>query len=106
MKPTKLFTLSAVVALSSVLACSEDEPPAPEKKDVAVACRDMCTDSAFTSFKKDEQPNEVNCFCSVGTATSKVEAEKCTKMCTSIGKSGGKPFGATATGNPDSCQCE
>jgi hypothetical protein len=102
----KLFTLSAVAALSSILACSDDEAPAAEKKDVQVACNEMCRDSAFTNAKKDEQPNEVNCFCSVGQASSKVEEATCTKMCTSIGKSGGKPFGATASGNPDSCQCE
>jgi hypothetical protein len=106
MKPTKLFTLSAVAALSSLLACSDDAPAAPEKKDVGIACSEMCRDSGFTTFKKDEQPNEVNCFCSVGPASSVVKPEACTKMCTSIGKGGGKPFGATATGNADSCQCE
>jgi hypothetical protein len=107
MKPTKItFTLSAVAVLSSIVACSDDEPAAAEKKDVQLACNEMCRDSGYTTGTKDEQPNEVNCFCSVGQASSKVEATSCTKMCTSIGKSGGKPFGANAAGNPDSCQCE
>ena len=106
MKPIKL-TLSAVVALSAVIGCSDDPAPAPEKKDVQLACNEMCRDSGFSSSKKDEQTNEVNCFCSVTTtaATSKVEETRCKKMCTEIGKSTGKPFGQTTAGNPDSCQC-
>jgi hypothetical protein len=102
----RTFTLSAVVVLSSIVACSSDDAPAPEKKDVGVACSEMCRESGFTSFKKDEQANEVNCFCSVGPASAVVKAESCTKMCSSIGKGSGKPFGATATGNADSCQCD
>lgn len=107
MKPTKItFTLSAVAVLSSLIACSDDDPAAAEKKDVQLACNDMCRTSGFTNAKKDEQPNEVNCFCSVGQASSKVEAATCTKMCTDIGKSKGAPFGSNAGGNPDACQCE
>lgn len=105
MKPLKL-TLSAVAALSCVIACSDDEAATPEKKDVGLACSEMCRDSGFTSFKKDEQPNEVNCFCSVGPASAKVDDAKCTQMCSSIGKGSGKPFGATASGNADGCQCD
>lgn len=107
MKPIKL-TLSAVVALSSIVACSSDDSSTPEKKDVQLACNEMCTASGFTSARKDEQPHEVNCFCSVTTnaATANVDLATCQKMCTSIGKSGGKPFGTTSTGKQDSCQCE
>ena len=103
---TRTFTLSAVAVLSTIVACSSDDEPAPEKKDVAVACSDMCRDSGFTSFKKDEQPKEVNCFCSVGPASAKVDDATCSKMCTAIGIGAGKPFGATASGNADGCQCQ
>lgn len=103
---TKTFTLSAVVMIGAIAACSSDDAPAPEKKDVGVACSDMCRESGFTSFKKDEQPKEVNCFCSVGPASAAVKAETCTKMCTAIGIGAGKPFGSTASGNADSCQCQ
>lgn len=106
MKPLKL-TVSAVVALSSIVACgSDDETAAAEKKDVQLACNDLCRTSGFTNAKKDEQPNEVKCFCSVGNASAKVEATTCTKTCTDIGKASGKPFGTNAGGNPDSCQCQ
>jgi hypothetical protein len=102
----KLFTLSAVAALSTILACSDDETAAPEKKDVGLACSEMCRDSGFTSSKKEEAPKEVNCYCSVGPASAKVEDATCTKMCTAIGIGAGKPFGATGAGNANSCQCQ
>jgi len=106
MKRVKL-TLSAVVALSSIVACSSDDPaPAPEKKDVQLACNEMCRTSSYTNAVKDEQTNTVSCFCSVGQASSKVEATACTKMCTDIGKSKGTAFGANNAGNADSCKCE
>ena len=104
---TKTFTFSAVAVLSAIVACGGDDAAAPETKDVQLACNEMCRDSAFTSAKKDEQPKEVNCFCSVGQAASKVEPATCSKFCSAIGKGGtGKPFGSTATGNADSCQCQ
>ena len=102
----KTFTLSAVALLSTIVACSSDDAPATEKKDVGLACSDMCRASGFTTFKKDEQPHEVNCFCSVGPASASVSAENCTKMCTEIGVGAGKPFGQTASGNAESCQCQ
>lgn len=102
----KTFTLSAVVALSTIVACSSDDAPAPEKKDVGVACSDMCRASGFTTFKKDEQAKETNCFCSVGPASAAVSAENCTKFCSEIGIGAGKPFGQTASGNAESCQCQ
>jgi hypothetical protein len=105
MKPIT-FTLSAVVALSSIVACSSDEAPAPEKKDVQLACNELCRASGFSDGNKKEETNEVNCFCSVGAASAKVEVTTCTKMCSDIGRSGGKPFGSNVGGNPDSCQCD
>lgn len=102
----KLFTLAAVAALSSIVACSDDEPAAAEKKNLQVACNEMCRTSAFTSATTDERSSEVSCFCSVGQASSKVEAATCSKMCTDIGKGKGTPFGANAGGNPDACKCE
>lgn len=105
MKPIT-FTLSAVAVLSSILACSEDEPAKAEAKDVQLACNEMCRASGFTNAVKKEEANEVNCFCSVGPASAKVETAPCEKMCKDILKNGGKPFGQTAAGNPDSCQCQ
>ena len=102
----RTFTLSAVAVLSTIVACSSDDAAAPEKKDVGLACSDMCRESGFTSFTKDEQPHEVNCFCSVGPARASVNAETCSKMCTAIGIGAGKPFGATQSGNANSCQCQ
>ena len=108
MNPTKL-TLSSVVALSAVIvACSSsDDTPAPEKKDVQLACNELCTASSFTNGKKDEQATTVSCFCSVTTsaATANVDAKTCQKFCSDIGKTGGTPFGNTTTGKQDSCKC-
>jgi hypothetical protein len=105
MKPL-VFTVSSVVALSSIIACSSnDAAPAPEKKDVQLACNDMCEAASFSSAKKDDTTSTVSCYCAVGNASAKVEATMCTKFCTDIGKGQGTPFGSNAGGNPDSCKC-
>jgi hypothetical protein len=111
MKPTGTarltFTLSAVVVLSSIVACSsDDDTPAPEKKDAQLACNDLCRASAYTNATQREEGKQLNCYCSVGPASAKVEVTACTKMCSDIGRSGGKPFGANVSGNPDACQCD
>jgi hypothetical protein len=103
---TRTFLLAAAAVLSTMVACSSDDEPVAEKKDVGIACSEMCRDSGFTSSKKEEAPTEVNCYCSVGPASAKVEDATCTKMCTAVGIGAGKPFGATGSGNANSCQCQ
>lgn len=91
------LTLTAIVlgALALTVACGDDE----ETGDVKGSCDSMCKSAGFTASRLDEQPHELNCFCTGGTGT--VTAEACTNMCKSAGKPG-EPFGK----GPDACQCQ
>jgi hypothetical protein len=96
---------SVLVVLASVLvlvACSSDDE-AGGSKTPAAGCTDLCTAAAFSGSRVDVQPNEINCFCTGGTAD--VAAAACTSMCTSIGKTKGAPFKSGAT-NFNACQCD
>jgi hypothetical protein len=84
----------------ALVACSSDDKS--ESNDPTVACKDLCTASGFSSSRLDNQPNELNCFCSGGTGT--VTAAACTNTCTSAGKKTAQPFKSSG-GAFDSCQC-
>jgi hypothetical protein len=110
MKPLLLSQSFVVLCASTslvVVACSSsNSTPAPEKKDVQLACDDMCRAGGFTNATKDEGTAVTNCYCSVGNASAKIDDTTCSKMCSDIGKSKGTPFGTNTGGNPDSCKCE
>jgi hypothetical protein len=82
-------------------ACTDDDESSSDPK---ASCETMCKGAGFTSSKADQQPHELNCFCTGGTGT--VAAAACTEMCTSVGKPG-KTFrsGAGAT-TDNACQCQ
>ncbi|HVJ94047.1 MAG TPA: hypothetical protein VM580_29865 [Labilithrix sp.] len=89
-----LCTVSLVVLLA---ACSSDD----DDKDPATACKDMCSAVGFSGSRIDNQPHELNCFC---TGSGTVTPAACTDMCKSTGKAKGEPFGSGQSG-PNACQC-
>lgn len=94
-----LFVLATLIV--SVLACSSSSDGGTST-DKAGSCKDLCTKAGFTSSRLDEQPNEINCFCTGGSGN--VDAKACTDMCTGFGKKGAT-F-KTSNQAVDACQCD
>ena len=91
---TLMKTLAATAFLILAIAACGKTP--------AQGCADLCTGAGFSDNNLDEQPNELNCFCTGGTGA--VSDEACTTMCTDLGKSNAEAFSSTG-GENNSCQC-
>lgn len=93
---------SFAVTVSLLAACGSDEPSTSGSADPTASCAALCKSASFSGSRVDNQPNEINCFCTGGGGT--VAAQACTDTCAKLGKSKAQAFKSTG-GAVDACQC-
>lgn len=95
--------MACLIALTAlgIGACGSDSSNSSTSATPEASCKELCTKSGFQSSRVDNQPNEINCFCSGGAGA--VADADCTSTCTGLGKKG-QAFKSTGAA-VDSCQC-